>query len=165
MHNIPSNKSILKAVALLTLTLLSACTSTTGVLDMGGGRLMVTGWSERGTSFAQAAAVRRANRHAQEQGKELRVLSHKTSLIASGAYPKHNYELQFKLVEPGSPGDVESVAPSTSLAVDTTLRSARPPVGLEDQLRRLDKLLEDGILSVEEFDTIKARLIQDFAKR
>lgn len=157
----------MRTILALVLAALAACTSTTDVLPMGRDTYMVTGTSEYSASSAQQLAVSKANRFAEKQGKKVVALSskaHQSSGIGFFSDTMNTHEFQFRLVGEDDPEWKRNGAqPSTDYAVDVNSRaqaaSSPQASDLYTELQKLRGLLDDGTLTQEEFDQLKAKLI------
>ena len=164
---------ILPAISLSVITMtLVACATTTGVMPMGKDTYMVTGSSEFGIGSAQKAAIAKANSYAESQGKKMIPLTTSSGVERDflGDSIK-TFELQFRLVSEDDPawhGSVEGLQPIPDQVV--TVNDARTPApvaapapqqgtDLYTELQKLKSLLDEGTITQDEFDTLKARLL------
>ena len=137
-------------------------------MPMGKDTYIVTGSSEFGTASAQKAAVSEANAFAAARGKRMLPLT-----VQSGGELDfmgdtiRTYELQFRLVGEDDPEWQRTqlnAVPDTVVTINDTRNPAIPKADVPSpdllvELKKLRALLDEGAITQDEFDELKARLL------
>jgi len=160
--------SLKRTVVVLALILIAACATTNEVVPMGPDTYMVTASSEFGADRAARAAIEEATNFAKSLGLQMVPVSTKTDseldFLDDDVY---SCELVFRLVGEGDPEYRKTnlvplqkvrVEPA-ELAAPSKVRTSVDVSELASQLRELKALLDEGILTQEEFDAEKAKVL------
>ncbi|MBL7186301.1 MAG: SHOCT domain-containing protein [Phycisphaerae bacterium] len=150
--------------------LIQGCASSTGVLPMGPDTYTVTGQSEFGPGYAQKKALKDANAFAVADGKHMIPTTVQTrSDFDSFGDRIHVYELTFRLVDSDDPEYKRTnlqrlpdkiIRHEKVIDADVTIDNSSESDDIYTQLMKLKALKDDGILTEEEFQQEKKRVIE-----
>jgi hypothetical protein len=135
--------------------LLVGCASNSGIVPMGQDTFKILKRGSSGLTNSEtvkADAMIQASEYCGKQKKSLKVIS---VLLGSPPYISGNYpkaELQFKCLDPSDP----ELNPTPENASTEPVRSSGD---YYTELRRLKSLLNDGIITQEEFDAKKKKIL------
>lgn len=168
------NRNIYTPIILLVL-LFSGCASNSGVTPLEKDTYIVTrqaatGFS--GTGTLKASAIKEAAAYCKSKGLELKIVAITESQppYVLGNFPKA--EVVFRALPKGSPelseashydaygAQIKVGEKATERSQNQTLRINREEGDVYDQLLKLNKLKEEGILTDEEFLSEKKRLLK-----
>lgn len=146
----------LKMASTFALACVVAGCSSTGVIPMDQDSYMIgkkDGAPGLGVSLKNKAAVHKeANEFCKKKGLEVQVLSENVTPAHPGRLG--STELQFRCVQPGARGRALVKAPDTVIQVNTPGQS-----DAYSELLKLDELRKKGIITEEEFQAEKAKLL------
>lgn len=161
---------ITRIVVAVLVSIIAGCAANPGIVEMSPGTFLLSREDKAGlfgnASAMHAAVIEEANKFAASKGKvAIPISTHETPL-----YPGHfaTFDYQFRLVDPDSPEAkptplvqrpdvvVEQTEHKT-VDVQTTTPSAKPD--LYTELMKLDDLHKRGLLTDDEFQTQKAKLL------
>ncbi len=149
---------------------LAACAANPGIVEMSPGTYILSREDKGGIfgnpSAMHAAVIQEANKFAASKGMvAIPITTHETPL-----YPGHfaTFDYQFRLVAPDSP-DAKStpmvqrpdvvVQQTEHRTVEVQTNSAPPTRDVYTELMKLDDLRKKGIITEEEFQTLKAKVL------
>lgn len=148
---------------LVAFLVLTACATTSGVAPMGPDTFTVTGRSEFGSHKAKHAALEEANKYAAERGLYMIPVSVEASSESDFMGDRiYTYDLVFRLVDESDPEYQRTnlkEAPDIVIRDERKSESAKP--SRYDRLRELKALLDEGVLTQEEFDAEKLKILND----
>jgi hypothetical protein len=160
-----------KIVTAISVLLLSACTSTTGVIQIGQDTYMIGSQGKSPGGFsgteAKALAFADAQRYCAGLGKKVQVINTQQSDMAFGK--NATAEVQFMCLSEGDPQlgrpRLEKV-PDQVIQVNSPLAPQPPsstqmPRDLYSELLKLEDLKKRGLLSDLEFEQQKKRLLSN----
>jgi hypothetical protein len=169
------SRLVLAALLLVSAFAMTGCVSSSGVVPTGPDTFMVS-HSEKGTKLGpamKAAALEEANAYCKSRGKVMKVIGSSQKdmvLFTSDAYA----EVHFKALDPNDP---EATAPtdtglltnrvfkgdehyqSVSVEIDKRETNAAAKDTLAE-IERLGDLLKKGLITQEEFDSEKKKLLK-----
>ncbi|TRZ93718.1 hypothetical protein D4R78_07990 [bacterium] len=158
----------MKKILMLLCLGLTGCAINSGVVSMGKDTYMVsrqaaTGFS--GSGAQKAKCFQEAGKFCEKQGKKLYVVStseaHPPYLLAN--FPKA--EVQFMCLDANDPrlktGEVKTIQ-QLGQSIKTEGDDNR---ALETKLKTLNKLLSDGLITKNEFDEQKKKLLNDYTNK
>ncbi len=150
------------------LLVIQGCATSTGVMPMGPDTYVVTGESQFGPGGAQKKALEDANAFAATKDKHMIPINVETRI---DWYPSasHVYELTFRLVDSDDPEyrrtNLEQlpdliVKHENELDADIAIDDASGSDDIYTQLMKLKALKDDGILTEEEFQQEKKKVLE-----
>lgn len=155
---------------LFLLAVVAGCTTSTGIMPMGPDTYAVTAQSELGPGNAQKKALEDANAFAASKGKHMIPKSVQTRADYDSFGDRiHVYELTFRLVDSDDPeyqrtnlgqGPDLIVKHESELDADISIDDASGGNDVYTQLMKLKALKDDGILTDEEFEQEKKKVLE-----
>jgi hypothetical protein len=155
---------------LLLFIVVTGCVANPGVVEMSPGTYMLSRQDKAGifgnASAMHAAVIEEANKFAASKGKvAIPITTHETPL-----WPGHfaTFDYQFRLVDPKSPDAVSTpmiqrpdvvVQQTEKKTVDVHSTTAPTPPDVYTELLKLDDLRKKGIITEDEFQAQKAKLL------
>jgi Short C-terminal domain len=155
---------------ILLLIAITGCVSNPGIVEMSPDTYMLSRQDKAGifgnASAMHAAVIDEANKFAASKGKvAIPITTHETPM-----WPGHfaTFDYQFRLVDPDSP-DAKStpmiqrpdvvVQQTGKASVDVHATTAPTPPDVYTELLKLDDLRKKGIITEDEFQAQKAKLL------
>ncbi len=146
---------------------MSACTSS-GVIPMGPDTYTIGTTSELSPAFAKKQAMKEAVAYCQSQGKEVMPLQ-----TQSGAHRDAfgdnlaTFDYTFRCLDRGDKdlGRPKLKNPAVDINVDQNIKSnidTSSEADLYTELRKLDQLKKDEIITEEEFQTQKKKILENY---
>ena len=145
--------------------LMCGCARNTGVVSIGQDTYMIsrqaaTGFE--GSGGIRDAALQEASKFCVSQGKSLHVIligGHHPPYIL-GNFPK--VDIQFMCLDQNDPRLKSSDLPSSSQLTENKDFTRDNNYELEAKIKTLNKLLEDGMITKDEFDEQKQKLLDNY---
>ena len=157
----------MKKVLMLLCLGLTGCAINSGVVPMGNDAYMVsrqaaTGFS--GSGAQKAECFQEAGKFCEKQGKKLYVVS------TSEAHPPYIFtnfpkaEVQFMCLDANDPR-LKTDEVKTIQHLSQGIKNEGDDYTLEAKLKTLNKLLADGMITKNEFDEQKKKLLNDYTNK
>lgn len=159
-------------VALLLGVIVTAGCATSEIIPMGTDTYMISQTSAGGMftnmSSLKSEVIKRANSFAESKGRVAIPLASHTTPPAPGQMP--NFEYQFRLVDKDDPrASGAALVPRPDVVVENNVHAPPSPGAAQDEeskskdlyseLVKLDDLRKRGIISDEEFEALKKKLL------
>jgi hypothetical protein len=159
-----------RGTSLALLFCLSACTSS-GVLQIGPDTYTISTSNELSPALAKKRALQDAEEHCQSKGQYVMPMrTHTGSHVDSFGDNIATYDFTFRCLEEGDPDlsrpEIKdpTVNINKNIRVSDETRSGEPATNsdLYTELQKLDQLRKDGILTDDEFQQQKKKLLEKY---
>lgn len=162
-----------RAILILLVTVVFAGCATSEIIPMGTDTYMISQTSAGGMftnmSSLKSEVIKRANAFAESKGKVAIPLASHTTPPAPGQLP--NFEYQFRLVAKDDPRATgAALVPRPDMVIENNINSPPSPGANKDgpkardlysELVKLDDLRKKGIISDDEFEAQKRKLLSE----